>query len=555
MQDLFKSLQDRDIGHLKVIAEIWGLELPTGTSLETAKFLADSLSSPEFIAELNDSLPIKTKDLLHYLLENEGRGLLPDLVRRFGEIREMGPGRRDRFKPWRDPVSPVEDLWYRGLCGRAFVDTPGGAQEILFIPNELVDALTTPRKMKEIQTLGHPTSDPSQIVRANDSAVSDITTLLAYLRNSPPQSLGDWVQPPRVVTQYLQQPDSAPLLIPLLVEMGIIDRSTLQPLPTETKPHLELSQVESLKKLFEAWSKSILWNDLANLPHLTAPSDEWPNNPVIARTSVLGFLHVIPIGEWWDLGAFINDVRASSPSFQRPAGDFDAWYLTNSPAGEFLRGFQHWDQVEGALIRFMISGPLHWFGLIDLGKPQERDWISAFRLTPLASIFLHGEEIPFVDDEESKISLLPDGVIRASPSSNRTHRYQIARFTDWISFAKDLFTYRITPKSLSRASDQGLGIEHIQSLLINACENVPPSILKALNRWETKGSEAQIETTSLLRVQEPKTLDTLLANPRSAKCIIERISPTSAIIHAKGQNELYKVAVQNGMFIDLDQEA
>ena len=25
-------------------------------------------------------------------------------------------------------------------------------------------------------------------------------------------------------------------------------------------------------------------------------------------------------------------------------------------------GYQHWDQVEGALLRFLVSGPLYWLG-------------------------------------------------------------------------------------------------------------------------------------------------------------------------------------------------
>jgi hypothetical protein len=553
MQDLLQTLQDRDIGHLKVIAELWGIELPTVSSLETAKLLTNQLTHPEFIADLEESLPTPTKDLLLYILENEGMVLLPDLVRLFGEIREMGPGRRDRAKPWRDPISPVEDLWYRGLCAKTLVDTPGGAQEFLFIPDEIFKALAS-GGLKQTIRMGRPVSAPSEMVEADEHVVGDITTLLAYLRNSPPQVLQNWKQPPPGIVEYIHRPESVPLLILLLLELGIINPTSLEPLPAETKVLLELSNTELLNQLLDAWSGSLEWNDLAKLTHLSAANDEWPNDPLIGRAAVLEFLSQVPVGQWWDTRGFIADIHDSSPSFQRPAGDFDAWYLYRSADGKFLRGFQNWDHIEGDLIHYMLAGPLHWLGLVDIGKQPESNRLVAFRLAPLARGFLHGEQFVFQDPEESKISLLPDGQIRAGRTANRALRYQVARFTDWVSFRKGEFTYRITPHSLKNASEQGLGLEHIHSILNTACDSVPPAIKNALDRWEQKGTEAGIEKTSLLRVRDAAILDALMSNSRTAKFIIERLSPSSAIVNAKSQGDLYRAALRIGLFIDLSKD-
>ena len=65
-------------------------------------------------------------------------------------------------------------------------------------------------------------------------------------------------------------------------------------------------------------------------------------------------------------------VHQQQPDFQRPAGDYDSWFLRDQQSGEFLRGFEHWDEVDGALLRYLICGPLHWLGGVDRPARQRR---------------------------------------------------------------------------------------------------------------------------------------------------------------------------------------
>ena len=550
VQNLFHTLQDYDLGHLRVIAEHWGLDLPPGSSLEMAKFISDFLSSEEFLSELEESLPKPTHEVLRFIIEQEGRTETSLLVRSFGEIRDMGPGRRDREKPWRNPISPVEDLWYRGLCAKSFIDTPTGAQEIVFIPDEILMALHT-GDQTEIQPMGHHAPAPSEIVEAHSLAACDVTTLLAYLRKSPLQSLADWDQSPRKYDVFFQRPQSTRLLLSLLVDLGVINRSPLNPEPAATKVFLELSPFQILRSLFSAWVGSTDWNDLANVTGLSASNDEWPNDPLVSRQTILHHLDDIPTAEWWDLEGFIRDFRTYRPSFQRPAGDFDSWYLLGGENGAFLRGYKNWDHIEGELIRYLLSGPLHWLGITDLGRPPQSDRVAAFRLTALFKPFMHPEGEMEGDPSEGTILLLPDGLIRAARDSDNTMRYQIARFTEWVSLHGEEYVYRITPNSLQLAADQGLGVEHFQSILNAACENVPPTVSKALLRWGDEGLEAGVERSYILRVKDSALLESLQTNPRFAKYILEILSPTTAIIRAGSQTKLYKAAAQIGLFIDL----
>ena len=54
-----------------------------------------------------------------------------------GEIRPIGPGRLERELTWRQPESPAEELWYRGLIFRAFADFGDGPLEYIYIPEDL----------------------------------------------------------------------------------------------------------------------------------------------------------------------------------------------------------------------------------------------------------------------------------------------------------------------------------------------------------------------------------------------------------------------------------
>ncbi len=115
MQPLLRTLQDHDLGHLRIVAELWGLDLSPGSPLEIARALAAAMLQPSALHEVVDGLPADTGQALQALKASGGRMPLADLTRRFGPLREIGAGRRDREKVWRQPTSPLEALWYRGL--------------------------------------------------------------------------------------------------------------------------------------------------------------------------------------------------------------------------------------------------------------------------------------------------------------------------------------------------------------------------------------------------------------------------------------------------------
>ena len=119
MPDLFASLQKHDLGHIRIVAELWGLELDSHESDAALKELCASLLDPDLLGEILEALNPDAQIAIEMLVAKNGRIPWAEFTRRFGDVREMGPGKRDREKPHQNPASTAEILFYRALLARA----------------------------------------------------------------------------------------------------------------------------------------------------------------------------------------------------------------------------------------------------------------------------------------------------------------------------------------------------------------------------------------------------------------------------------------------------
>jgi len=422
-------------------------------------------------------------------------------------------------------------LWYRGLVGRAFFDTPNGPEEFAYIPDDLLELLPDVQPRPQ-EPPGRPASTGERALplAGSDWIVDHATTLLAALRAGlGPEVLGDLGFPGAELAAIPPLPPA--VLRAMLSESGLIDAQK-HPIPEPAREFLEASRGRSLAQLTLAWMNSPKINELHLLPSLVCEG-EWKNDPRRGRHAILGFLSQIPAGKWWSLPAFVEAVRQQMPDFQRPAGDYDSWFIRREGSVEYLRGFEHWDEVDGAIIRFIITGPLFWLGCVDLAMPADSTaahprQATAFRHTPWASALLAGEA-PDLPAETALSTLRSDGRLRVPRLGARAFRYQVARFADWQGFGKEAYHYRLTPGALSRARQQGLRLSHLLALLRRGNVAVPPVLLKALERWEEQGSQARLEHLTVLRVSKPEILLELRAS-RAARFLGELLGPTAVVV-------------------------
>lgn len=549
MRTLEQSLQDDDVGRLRVIAELWGLDPPTGKGTHAAAGLVQGMRDPERAIEIFESLPASSQRALQALLAEGGKLRWVDFTQRFGALREMGPGRRDREKPWRDPVSDTERLLYHGFIARAFGDSPTGAQEFAYVPSELQTILPETGLVTSGE-LGHALGRPDQPTATSSGLVDDATTLLAALRQKPADdklspSRGRWL------ARFLVHPDSLPLLLVLLRQLGQLEEAQLTPDPLRVGPFLAQPRTEALALLTTAWRDSATWNDLALLEHLEPGPLGWPNDPQTSRTAALELISRIPIGTWWDLESFLGAVERLYPSFLRPGGDFESWYLRDQRTGTFLQGIEAWQAVEGSLLRALLTGPLHWLGAADLGAPEPAGHPDRIRLTPWAQILWDRQAAPEVEEPAAGGRVRPDGRLQIQRAAPRDLRYQLARLTTWLDFDGSTYSYRLRPSSVIAGAEQGLQVRHVQQLLAELSqEQLPPRLLQALERLEARGVEARLEQSALLQVSAAAMLDRLVEGRRTSGLILKRLGPRAALVRAGDVDKLLRVAAEAGLLIE-----
>ena len=275
MPDLMHALQGNDLEFLRMVANAWGLELIQPDAVTALPVLVDSLKDGALLHEVLDVLPQEALEALKTLLENDGKMLWAAFCRKFGEVRPMGPGKRDRERPDLKPASITEVLWYRALIAKAFLNLPPEPQEYAFIPDDLTQ-LITHLAPAPVTQFGHPAAEPERelIFPANDRILNHTCTLLAAIRAGINLDLLEnrW-------------PIPTPILMGLLFSAGLVDAS-LQIQMEAVRSFLEAPRGEALLQLSHGWQHSKSFNDLRYLPGLTFEG-QWDNRPHQARTTLL----------------------------------------------------------------------------------------------------------------------------------------------------------------------------------------------------------------------------------------------------------------------------
>lgn len=530
MTDLLHSLQGRDLGHLRIVAELWGVSLRSAQPNEALSELKAAVLDEHLSAEIIAALTSEARLALMELARAGGRLTWAGFVRQFGDIREIGAARRDREKPYLKPASAAEALFYRGLLARAFFETPDGPQEFAYVPDEWLPVIlrdSAGRAGNSAAPPGRPATPAERASprRANDAILDDATTYLAALRTGHPTR-------------------DDPFLQGLLVEAGILARDELQ--PERARAFLEAPRAEALATLVHAWRASERLNELRLMPGLICEGT-WSNQPAAARQFVLNLLEGIPRATWWSLAAFTGDIKTTFPDFQRPAGDYDSWFIKSAADGRFLRGFAAWDEVDGALVRFLIISVMHRLGLLDVAFRRDSQEISAFRMPE------SGDHEPRRGGpEQGRLQLSSQGTIVARGDVARSVRYQVARFCEWGEERPGEYHYHITPRSLSKAAEQGLKVEQLLTLLANHADaGIPAAMTRALKRWEANGTEVRAETQVVLRVSRPEILQELRKS-KAARFLGEPLGPTAVLIKGEAHARVIAALAELGLLAQDD---
>ena len=548
MPDLKLSLSNFDLHHLKIVGEKWGIHLVAPDTRQGLIELVDFLLTPGILLNGIESLSkTETKALLR-LESKEGKEPWDHFSRRFGEIREIGAGRLDRERLDLEPISVTESLWYRGLVARGFFETETGPLEFVYIPDDvkeilmpLIDSRTAPSDQEDFLCRKAAPREKKHIELASGVCLDHLCTLLAGIR----MNLEPDIHLPELSNDQYDFYKKLIHTLKLVSEDGIA-------IPERVRDYFEFSRNEALVFLWTTWRDSADHHDLVLTPGIQIEGI-LNLDAKKGRTKILGLIKHLNADTWWSIESFLAQVKELFPDFQRSGGDYDSWFIKKKGTDDFLRGFNHWDDVEGALLRYLITGPFHWLGLLDLGFPGEDNFPTAFRVSNLGRDLLADKEVELPVRKLELVQIRAKGEIRMTENVPHKTRYQYARFCDWHPIKAESFYYSISPASLGRAEEQGLRVAHFLALIKTNTESIPPNILSALERWEKSGAQASISKNTILRLGSPAILKSLKKS-KANRFILDQLGPTAVIIREGSEAKISEALVELGIFLDVDDQ-
>ena len=562
MRNLRQCLLDTEATLLHVIATRWEIETIGLNPRDLLEQVVQAIGDLARAGKMLDRLSPAERDALRALLAAGGTLPAPSFAQRFGSIRPVGPARLEREQPWRSPVSPAEGLWYLGLIYKGFEQLPNGAmREVFFAPVELAPLLPL---LKVAERPIEPLAlsiQPEQARSSGAALADDLCTLLSYLHNNFVRAQAD--RPESAARQtldaiepYIRNRDPARMdfLLHLVHRARLIKLIShrLRPDPDPSADWLRASVLDQLRILFEAWRTAADWSDLQHVGALRIDYSKTPiHDPVDVRAALLDGLRVAVPDAWPSLDYLTAHVKAQSPSFLRP--EFDAGYVRDVTSGEYLRGFAAWDRIEGTLLRYVLTGPLYWLGAVDLG--DDADFIprpAAFRLTLIGAALLGIEtaDRPPLAHATERFFVQANAMVKVD-AARRYDRFQLARIADLSGVSGDEYEYRITPSSLARAASQKIGPDKAIEFLARVAEReLPPSLVKAIERWASKGAEVKVERAVIVRVKDEAILKRLQESPKTKAFVIEALGPTSARISERDWPKLVSLLAELGVLVD-----
>ena len=541
MPTLEQALYDHELIVLRVLGEWMDLDLLAADKKSCVAALAEAFGQVNLELE-TQYLPPEEAAAFQALLAAGGRLPVATFSRAHGDVRLMGPGALEREEPWYDPISPAEALWYRGFIYRNFQETADGLVEFFYLPDEFLAQFPTEAAQPEpvVVPTVTPVPEPTNYDHAPRDAVDDLTTLLCLVQNEPlPLACYEAVAP------YLRRPEQArfTMLLALALDGHLLRETELGLRPARPAADwLKYDRDRQLQQLARSW-QICRFNELRHLPALQCEGSGWANDPRLARQTLKEYLpqHT----EWVPLAELVAAIKKSQPDFQRPDGDYDSWYIKDVDSGAFLRGFAHWDKVEGRLLQFLLQGPLFWLGLVDVGP-------DAFRLTATGLAWHQGQKLPAGREQNTPLVVNNDGVLEAAAGTDRHTRFQASRVADTLPFATDApYRYLLTPRSLQRAEEQGISPKRLLDFLERSSSAaVPASVKRAIERWTENGSEARLQRTVVLRVKDAEILEKLRANPKTRPFLGESLGDFAVLVKEGQWEELCLATTQLGLFID-----
>ena len=303
---------------------------------------------------------------------------------------------------------------------------------------------------------------------------------------------------------------------------------------------------ERVKQAWAAYLDTSAWNEL-RIPKGTYDLDHRRPAPAqlkSARRVVIEKIKKRGGISWVYLADLLEDLRLSDYEFLFPRNKKSApysgypgsystpYYQSNNPYGVTYNGINDeasgWDQVEAAIITHIVTGPLHWLGLTDVG--YDGDAPVAYRLTALGAWLLGiGSEIR-IAEEGGRVVVQPNFQIVAMEPMAENVLMTLDEFAQFEG-GDHALTYHLTRESVYRGQRTGWDAARLIAYLEDATHTpLPQNVKRSVEEWQALHERITIRRgVSLLQAEDSGTLDELIANTTLAPKLGRRVSADVAL--------------------------
>jgi len=478
---------------LEGIAEGWHLALTDEQAPEVVDRLLAEMTDPQSLAAVLRRLTDKEREALGYVAAL-GQVKAHVMQRKYGRLRRFGPGRLEWERAWQNPVSTTERLWFLGLIFRGYGLDEEYHGEVFFVPPEIQSRLPPlPHTLPVFRV--EPTQPPLEMRDDGDALARDAFVLLSHIRNHDVRSKKGMLVAHELarVRPRLASRDAPRLswLQHLCEQAGWIRREApAWQVTSEAAAWLRQGDSDRRRLLYRTWLEDPHWNELCLIPGLHCEDTGWRNDPLLARRCVADYLRQCPVGNWLTIASFVESLREVDPDFMRPDGDYDSWYIRDMRTGQYLAGFQHWDHVEGALVRYLLAQPLLWLGVVAIGVMRSGESPTSFQVTTDGAAVLDPratEQSPEPSQQQvarPALVVRPDLRVAVSLQASWYDRFLLERFARWVEERQGTAYYVLDEAALRHALQRGVTVAQVISFLRRATAGrVPARVQRTLQSW------------------------------------------------------------------------
>ncbi len=285
--------------------------------------------------------------------------------------------------------------------------------------------------------------------------------------------------------------------------------------------------LERARALLRGWAEGS-WDELTTIVDLSIQKP-YTRDVTVGKQALLTLAAQLPHDTWLVVDDIVQAIYAADADFARSDGNYDTWGITDAYR-QPLDGFSHWYDVEGALIRAVLTCSWHWLGLTDIGPAGEEPEV--VRFTGLGAALIHGVAAP-PEPQPAALTVLPNYTVLVPPDAPLDARFQIGRIAERAADTPDTAaaSYRLSKRSIQHALDNGIALADITRFLEQQSgRSVPQNVAVALRDWSNQHGRVRMRRAVLLEADDGLVLEQIRRDKRVRLPSVEPLGATALLI-------------------------